>query len=76
MPLQLLRLLPLQPELSQLLGRENSLAVLLSAQPALLQSDPQSLQANCRHLPEVLGREAAAAAARRCPQILSCTPFR
>jgi hypothetical protein len=74
--LQVLRLLPLEPQLSALLGRENSLASLLSAQPTLLHVDPQSLQANCAHLQELLGQQSAAAAVKRCPQILGCSPFR
>lgn len=73
---QLLRLLPVEPQLASLLGREHSLASLLAAQPSLLRMDPQSLQANCAHLQELLGQQAAAAAVRRCPQVLGCSPFR
>jgi hypothetical protein len=73
--LQLLRLLPLEPQLSDLLGQDASLAALLSAQPGLLNADPLSLQVNCQHLQELLGQQAAAAAAK-CPQILSCSPYR
>jgi hypothetical protein len=73
---QLLRILPLEPQLSALLGQDSSLEALLSAQPGLLKADPLSLQANCTHLQELLGQQAAAAAAKRCPQILGCSPYR
>lgn len=91
---QLVRLLPLEPQLAALLGTQpqqqdnttpssssnntssSSLSVLLRAQPTLLAVDPLSLQANCQHLQQLLGQQAAAAAVKRCPQVLNCSPFR
>jgi hypothetical protein len=86
---QLLRLLPLEPQLSALLGLEqqqqqgdttssssSTLTLLLSAQPSLLRVDPASLAAAVAHLQELLGQAAAAAAVRKCPQVLGCSPFR
>jgi hypothetical protein len=53
-----------------------SLATLLAAYPPLLRCDPASLTANCSHVVELLGAQAAAAAVRRYPQVLAVGPFR
>jgi hypothetical protein len=69
---QLLRLLPLQDELRI----PGSVAQLLTAQPALLHSDPATLRANLAAAQQLLGEQRAGSIALRYPQLLTCSAFR
>lgn len=70
--LQLARLLPLDSHL----GGPGSIGTAIAALPALVHSDPKTLQQNLTAAQQLLGTDRATAIAKRHPQLLTCSPFR